>query len=163
MPDIHYRAANAADIEEMARIRIDGNWTGGAPAERMARYLAGTHHPQCARAARRVYVAEAGGRMVGFVAGHLTERFGCDGELQWLYVIPPRRGGGIASGLLSQVAAWFLDQKARRICVNVEPENGVALRFYERRGARALNPHWLVWDDVTDALVAGDSGQSGLS
>jgi GNAT superfamily N-acetyltransferase len=153
MSRIHYREAGAADVEEMARIRTDGGWTGGAPAEWMARYLAGTHHPQRARAARRVYVATDGGRLVGFVAGHLTERFECDGELQWLYVVPARRGGEIASGLLRQMAAWFLEQRAQRICVNVEPENRVARRFYERRGARALEQHWLVWDNVADALA----------
>jgi GNAT superfamily N-acetyltransferase len=153
MTGIRYREATASDIEEMAQIRTDGGWTGGASAERMGRYLAGTHHPQQARAARRAYVAEDSGRMVGFVAGHLTARLECDGEVQWLYVIPARRGGEIATGLLARMAAWFLDQHARRICVNVEPENRVARRFYQRRGARALNQHWLVWDDVTDALA----------
>jgi GNAT superfamily N-acetyltransferase len=119
----------------------------------MAGYLAGTHYPQQARAPRRAYVAEDDGRMIGFVAGHLTERFGCDGELQWIYVIPARRGGDVASDLLARMAAWFLEQKASRICVNVEIGNRVARRFYERHGARTLNQHWLVWDDVTDALT----------
>lgn len=153
MSRIRYREGSATDVTEMAQIRAEGGWTGGASAEWMARYLAGTHHPQRARAARRVYVADDGRRIVGFVAGHLTDRFDCDGELQWLYVIPARRGGEIASELLRHLAEWFLENQAQRICVNVDSENRIARRFYERRGARALNQHWLVWDDVAQALT----------
>jgi hypothetical protein len=30
MPEIRYREAGAAEIEEMARIRAEGGWSGGA-------------------------------------------------------------------------------------------------------------------------------------
>lgn len=70
--------------------------------------------------------------MVGLVAGHLTRRHACDGELEWINVIPERRGGGIASALLRKLAAWFAEQKASRICVDVEPSNFAARRFYKR-------------------------------
>jgi ribosomal protein S18 acetylase RimI-like enzyme len=86
------------------------------------------------------------------IAGHLTRRYACDGELQWIYVIPKRRGSGIASELLRLLAAWFAEQKASRICVDVDPANTTARRFYTRRGAANLNEHWLVWHDINVVL-----------
>ena len=152
---MHYRQATAADIDAMARIRTEGQWRGGATAERMAGYLAGIHHPQHALIPRVIYVAEEGTSLAGFVAGHLTNRFDCAGELQWLYVLPAKRGGGIASHLLRRMAAWFVSQNARRVCVNTEPENRAARQFYGRHGAQELDEHWMVWDDVTIALAQG--------
>jgi ribosomal protein S18 acetylase RimI-like enzyme len=151
MAPIVCRVAADDDVAEMARIRDAGGWSGGAPAATVARYLAGEHHPQHARGPRIIYVAEDGGSMVGFIAGHLTTRFECDGELQWLFVAPERRGGTAASQLLHQLAAWFRDHAAPRVCVNVEPENVRARRFYQRHGATELNEHWLMWPDIARA------------
>ena len=55
--------------------------------------------------------------------------------------------------MLNRLATWLLGQNARRVCVNVEPENRVARSFYERRAARTLDQYWLVWDDVARALT----------
>jgi hypothetical protein len=44
-----------------------------------------------------------------------------------------------------------------RICVNVEPGNRAATRFYFRNGAEKLNEHWLVWKNIT-AVSAGTGG-----
>ena len=143
------RQATPADVAEMARIRDAGGWEGGAGAERMGRYLAGEHHPQHALAPRVIYVAEAGGAMVGFIAGHLTTRFGCDGELQWIFVLPGQRGDGIADRLFDRLAAWFTDHDAHRVCVNVEPDNARARAFYARHGAAPIHPYWMMWDDIT--------------
>ena len=78
---IAYRAALVSDAEAMGRARERGGWSGGAPAITMARYLAGEHSPQHARAPRIGVVAEDDSEIIGFVTGHLSERFGCDGEL----------------------------------------------------------------------------------
>ena len=142
------RRATPADINAMARIRAEGGWEGGAPAPRMAAYLAGEHHPQHALLPRVIFVAEDAGSMVGFIAGHLTRRYECDGELEWIFVLPAERGGDVASQLLHQLANWFLEQGARRICVDVDPANDRARRFYRRHGAEDLNKHWLVWPDI---------------
>lgn len=122
----------------------------------MARYLAGEHHPQHALLPRVIYMAVAGDSLVGYIAGHLTRRYSCDGELEWLYVIPKSRGTGIASELLRQLAGWFAEQKAKRICVNVDPANAAARGFYARHRADALNEHWLVWNDITVVLKKSD-------
>ena len=98
------------------------------------------------------YVALEGESLVGFVAGHLTRRYACHGELQWINVVPEWRGKEIASELLRRLAAWFAEQKASRICVDVDPANTAARRFYTRHGAEDLNPHWLVWNDIKVVL-----------
>lgn len=143
---VHYREADQSDIPAMARIRAEGGWEGGAPEERMARYLAGEHHPQQALAPRVIHVALDGDAMVGFVAGHLTRRLGCDGELQWIFVSPEVRGSGVAGELVRRLAAWFVERGAARICI--DPGDVAARRFYRRLGAGDLNQHWMVWEDI---------------
>ena len=88
----------------------------------------------------------------GFIAGHLTRRFSCDGELEWIDVVRERRRSGIASELLRVLAAWFVEREALRVCV--DPGNAVARFFYARHGAEALNQHWLVWSDISVVLRA---------
>jgi ribosomal protein S18 acetylase RimI-like enzyme len=85
---------------------------------------------------------------------HLTRRYECDGELQWINVVPAYRGQGIAADLLAKAAGWFAVMKASRICVDVDPANTVARRFYQRHGAEPLNAHWLVWPDIRSVLAA---------
>jgi GNAT superfamily N-acetyltransferase len=123
----------------------------------MHRYLIGEHHPQRALAGRAVFVAEVEGALVGFIAGHLTTRFGCDGELQWLLVAPAWRGSLTAGGLLQTLAAWFVCRTAPRVCVNVALENVRARRFYARCGAVELSEGWMVWPDIKIAAPAAPS------
>jgi ribosomal protein S18 acetylase RimI-like enzyme len=151
MPTVQYREANPSDIPAMARLRIEGE-EGGAPEERMARYLAREHHPQQALAPRVIYAALEGDSLVGYIAGHLTRRYACDGELQWIYVVPKRRGSSVATELLYLLAAWSVEQNATRICVNVDPANTRATCFYTRHGAETLNQYWLVWPDINVVL-----------
>jgi ribosomal protein S18 acetylase RimI-like enzyme len=102
---------------------------------------------------RVIYVALEGDSLVGFVAGHLTRRYACDGELEWINVVPERRGSEIAPQLLRLLAAWFAEHEASRICVDVDPANTIARRFYTRHGAQNLNDRWLVWNDVKVVLA----------
>jgi GNAT superfamily N-acetyltransferase len=152
MPTVHYRQANQSDIPAMARLRAGRDEGGGASADRMARYLACEHHPHQALMPRVIYVAWEEESLVGYIAGHLTRRFACDGELQWIYVIPEHRGSRVASELLRLLAAWFAEQKASRICVNCGEPNTIARRFYTRHGAEHLAKHWLVWNDIKVVL-----------
>jgi ribosomal protein S18 acetylase RimI-like enzyme len=136
----------------MARIRAARWETEEFWEKRISGYLDGEHHPQKALMPRVIYVATEGNSLVGFIAGHLTRRYECDGELEWIDVIPAHRRSGVASELLRLLAAWFSGQNARRICVDVDPANTVARRFYTRHGAESLNPHWLVWNDINVVL-----------
>jgi ribosomal protein S18 acetylase RimI-like enzyme len=152
MPNMNYREADAFDIPALARIRAEGGEREAFERDRMARYLAHEHHPQQALMPRVLYVALEGDAPVGFIAGHLTRRYACEGELQWISVIPEHRGSGVASNLLRLLAAWFAEQNASRICVDVDPANRRARRFYMRHGAEPLNEHWLVWSDIRVVL-----------
>ena len=136
----------------MARIRAR-EW-GGLEywRTRIAGYLEGEINPQRALAPRRCYVAVEESSVVGFVAGHLTRRYGCEGELEWINVIAERRGSGVASELLRRLAGWFVQQQAFRVCVDVDPSNTTARAFYTRHGAERLNAHWLVWNDIRKVL-----------
>ncbi|MFZ1112424.1 MAG: GNAT family N-acetyltransferase [Candidatus Acidiferrales bacterium] len=157
MATITCREAEKSDISAMARIRA-AEWESEEYwRNRITAYLAGELHPQQALKPRVSYVSCEGDFLVGFIAGHLTRRYSCDGELEWINVIPERRGSGIASELLRSLAGWFVAQKALRICVDVQPTNIAARRFYARHGAEELNPHWLVWKDIN--VVLGKHGR----
>jgi ribosomal protein S18 acetylase RimI-like enzyme len=149
MKTLKYRKADLEDIPALARLR-GNNESGGSSEDRMRRYYAGTHHPQQALLPRVILMAEEGGSPIGYIAGHLTRRFGCDGELQWIYVLPKYRGSQIASEFLRILAKWFVENKALRICVDVGNEH--ARNFYKHHGAVGLNQYWLVWNDLSVVL-----------
>ncbi|MFZ3245385.1 MAG: GNAT family N-acetyltransferase [Candidatus Acidiferrales bacterium] len=157
MPAVTYREAEKFDIPPMAQVRAAEWETEEYWRRRIAAYMDGDLDPRLALKPRVGYVAYEGDTLVGFIAGHLTRRHSCDGELEWINVIPERRGSGIASELLRLLAGWFVAQKASRICVDVEPTNTAARRFYARHGAEELNPHWLVWKDID--VVLGKHGR----
>jgi ribosomal protein S18 acetylase RimI-like enzyme len=148
MPKIVCRQADVGDAGVLAGLR------GVDPGEqeywrkRIAGYLLGELHPQKALKERAIFLAATANLTVGFVAGHLTHRYKCDGELQWINVRPEYQRTGIASQLLCRLADWFTEQNASRVCVDVKPENTTARSFYRRRGATDLNEHWLVWQDI---------------
>jgi len=149
---IQVRPATAADVEQMAASRSADPDAGPADA-RMAAYLDGQHHPQQALAPRVAYLATVGEAVVGYIAGHLTRRYGCDGEVQFLYVAPTYRRAGVASLLLRQLAEWFEVQGAARICVDVNEDSPGARPFYASHGAQPLRPHWMVWPDIETVLA----------
>jgi GNAT superfamily N-acetyltransferase len=140
---IEYRSAQLTDVPRLIGLPRKGEAGGD---HRMLEYLAGEHHPQQSLAPRRMWLASEGEMPIGYIAGHLTRRFGCDGELQWIYVVAEHRRSGIASKLLALLADWFIEQKARRICVDVGDDE--ARHFYRHHGATELNKHWMVWEDI---------------
>ena len=119
MAEIHYRKAELADVPRLVRLPQESE-AGGDP--RMLQYLAGEHHPQQALLPRGLWMAAEGETPIGYIAGHLTRRFGCDGELQWIYVVPEHRRTQVASNLLRLLAGWFVEHGARRVCVDVGDE-----------------------------------------
>ena len=141
------RLIEEVDIPKVATLRAQRWKTEAFWVDRISLYLRGLHSPQQALPARAAFVAMHEDELAGFVAGHRTRRYGCDGELQWIDVQKERRGIGIADKLIAQMGAWFVEQHAFRICVNVAPENIAARKVYTRNGARSLNEFWMVWED----------------
>jgi ribosomal protein S18 acetylase RimI-like enzyme len=152
MPSISYRQVESVDYPGMARLRALKRGTKEYWTDRITRYFEGEHNPQLALPPRVGFVAREGETVVGFVTGHLSRRYSCDGELQWIFVDPNHRESGIASELVRLLAKWFIEQKAYKICVDVDPSNETAQRFYKQRGAAHLNPHWLIWHDIRTVL-----------
>lgn len=150
MPGVIYRKAVSADVPALARIRAaewesEQYWT-----RRITGYMEGRLHPQKALAPRVLFVAIENHMVVGFIAGHLTRRFNCDGELEWIDVIRERRREGIGSEMVRILARWFVDQSAHRICV--DPGNPPARLFYARLGAENLNQHWMFWPEISTVI-----------
>ncbi len=152
MPAIQYRKIVSTDIPALAAIR-SANW-GDLDywQHRISGYINGELHPQQALMQRDIFVATDGDKIVGFIAGHLTKRLGCEGELEWLDVAEDYRRMGIASELLKLLADWFVQQNCFRICVDVDPKNMKAQNFYRKHGAENLNEHWLFWKDISVVL-----------
>ncbi len=149
MSALQYNIAKESDIPSMARLRC-ANWeTEEYWTARISGYMRGELDPQQALRPRIVFVAVDRGHIVGFIAGHLTRRYACDGELEWIDVSREYRRKGIAGGLLQRLAAWFIEQKSLKICVDVDPDNLVAVKFYKYHGAEHLNKHWMVWKDIS--------------
>jgi GNAT superfamily N-acetyltransferase len=145
---IRVRPIENGDIAATAALRAEEWGTQVFWEVRIERYLQGEHSPQQALPARAAFVAEDDGTIVGFVSGHRTRRYGCDGELQWMNVASERRKRGIAGLLLKTIADWFVQQESRRVCVDVDPKNVAAHRLYTKYGAQRLNDHWMVWPDA---------------
>jgi len=140
-----FRVATSADVPAMEACRV-GDTDAGEADWRMAAYLDGRHHPGQARAPRIGFIAVGDQRVIGYIAGHLTRRYRCDGEVQYLYVAPAHRRSGVGRALVRKLADWFLPQGAKKVCVNAADDS--AAEFYRRIGAVDLKPHWLAWDDI---------------
>ena len=149
MTQLDLRHVEQADVPQIAAIRASQSGSEDFWKHRIASYLRGEHSPQKALPARAAFVAAEEGQIVGFVAGHRTTRFKCDGELQWIDVVEYRRGRGIADRLIAYMGAWFLQYGPTRICVNVAPQNTRAGRVYARSGAVPLNEFWMIWEDAS--------------
>jgi ribosomal protein S18 acetylase RimI-like enzyme len=79
--------------------------------------------------------------------------------VQWIHTASESRRIGVASELLRLLAKWFVEQKALKVCVDVDPSNTAGLKFYQRHDAVDLVPHWLFWNDIRS--VAEQSRTNG--
>jgi len=145
---ILYRKAEESDFPGMVRLRALKRGNKDYWSYRITRYFEGTYNPQLALRPRVAFVAVEGDEVIGFIAGHLTQRYSCDGEVQWIHVDPEHRRSGIASELLRMLAKWFVEQNVHNVCVDVDPSNTAGLEFYRRHGAADLVPHWMFWSDI---------------
>jgi GNAT superfamily N-acetyltransferase len=118
----------------------------------MARYLDGEHHPQKALPPRVAFAAMDADSIVGHIGGHETTRYGREGELQYLYVVPGHRRTGVASELLRLLAGWFRGQGVSRVCVAVDEDNAGGLSFLAHHGAQKLDSSFLTWSEISEVL-----------
>ena len=145
-----FRTVTNHDLPFLARLRSNTEDDVLFWQDRIEQYLAGVHNPQKALPQRTIFVAEVDTAIVGFIAGQLTTRFNCDGELQWLDVAVSYRRKKIASQLVRVLAQWFIENNAFKICV--DPGNDLARLLYRHNGATDLNHHWMYWENIAELL-----------
>jgi len=121
-----------------------------AAVHRWKAYLRKEHHPRDAKDPRIVYIASINGKIVEFVAGHLTERFGLEGELQSIYVLPEHQGHGLGTQLVIALPKWFKKWDAKEVCVDHKDGSE---GFYIKLEARFNDHGWLVWDNFLQVLA----------
>lgn len=144
---IQYRAATQADIPAIAYLRSLGWESKDFWMPRVTAYMNGLSNPQQGLPKRVLYVAEENKVIIGFIAGHLTRRLDCEGELQWINIETDHQRKGIATRLVRKLAGWFIEHNAHKICV--DPGNENARKFYSALGAESLNQHWMYWRDIS--------------
>jgi ribosomal protein S18 acetylase RimI-like enzyme len=149
-PNVSYREAVREDIPVLAQIRAKEWESEEYWLRRIAGYMDGTANPWHSMAPRIVYAACEGDVIVGFIAGHLTTRLGCEGELEWIDVVKEHRRKGIATEMVRVLARWFVARGVFSICV--DPGNEPAREFYRRNGAGNLNNHWMYWEDIRSVI-----------
>jgi ribosomal protein S18 acetylase RimI-like enzyme len=152
MLTVRYELASESDIPQLARIRAADWETESYWNARISGYLSCELHPKESLLPRILYMARANDTILGFIAGHLTLRYDCDGELEWIDVIPEYRHRGIGSKLFRLLSTWYVEQKAHRICVDVDPANRIARNFYRALGAEDLNKHWMMWKEIRSVM-----------
>ena len=86
-----------------------------------------------------VFVAESGGKVIGFASGNQRERFSRDlreyvGELKTAYVLPSHQGTGTGGKLVETVARQLAGRGVNSMLLWVFAENHSARRFYESLG-----------------------------
>ena len=113
-------------------------------------YIHGTHNPQGALQPRTIFITSHNNTIIGFIAGHLTLRYQCQRELEWIDIIEKYRRNGIASQLVKLLAKWFIEHEAYKICI--DPGNEQARLFYKKNDATDLNEHWMFWNDTSVIL-----------
>ena len=160
MPGVTYREAVLADVPALVRLRAAEWGSQQYWTNRITGYMEGRLHPQQALAPRIILLASDDSEIVGLVAGHLTRRFDCEGELEWIDVIRERRRQGIGSEMVRILAKWFAGQHAKRVCV--DPGNSSARQFYARLNAQNLNQHWMFWPDISRVLTPSASEGSAF-
>lgn len=165
VPPITVTIAGPDDVPDLVRVEIQSKRASiphlvdavaldpVSRAQRWRIYLRG-EAPVTSRRERRVFKSLSEGGMVGYIAGHLTTRWDMDAEIQSFYVLRTWQRQGIGSALFSAMAEWLVASGARRVCVGIAAENPYR-GFYEKHGARYLNPHWMYWSDIR-GIVPGD-------
>src|SRR5450432_2816265 len=85
---------------------------------RIRGYMAGTYGPRHAFAERAIFVAAHEGVIVGFIAGHRSTRLGCNGELEWMFVLPQWQRMGVGGQLLQPLREWYVARNSTKVIVD---------------------------------------------
>jgi GNAT superfamily N-acetyltransferase len=154
---ISIEVATVADIEELTRVEIASKLQSFPEymeahdvdfANRQYRWQTyfTAESPASSKPERIIFKAVQGSRIIGFIAGHLTNRHK-DSEIQNFYVLKEDQHKGIGAQLLKKLLPWLISNNAKSLCVGIFPKNPYQ-SFYLKYGGQYLNPHWIYWDDL---------------
>lgn len=152
--------ADAAALAEVGAQTFAETFGHLYPPEDLAAFLAEAHSVQrhardAADPAKAVWIAEAGGRAVGYaIAGpnalpHPEATPGC-GELKCLYMRRGWQGSGAGSRLFAEAMAWLQAAGPRDLWIGVWSENFGAQRFYARHGFEKVGEYGFVVGGTVD-------------
>jgi ribosomal protein S18 acetylase RimI-like enzyme len=80
-------------------------------------------------------VAEVDGRLAGFILGTIiTKASWTYGYILWLGINPDFQRRGIADRLVDKLIERMIDEGARFMMVDTDPENTPAMKFFTRKG-----------------------------
>ena len=150
--DVHIRNAVSEDASGIASlIRGLGLFAeiAAEPLNATVARIAAPLEDAESRTHHAVFVAEAGGEIVGFAALHILPYFirkGAEGYISELFVRASARGGGIGAALLHAAT----EEARRRGCfrlrlLNVKQRESYQRRFYAKNG-------WKEWEDAATFL-----------
>ena len=108
-------------------------------AELDARYGTGDHEPGSPPSAADIslfLVAEEAGRPIA--CGALRRLGPTSAEIKRMYVIPARRGSGVAADVLRALESAALSHGWTTLRLETGPAQPDAMRFYEREGYREI-------------------------
>lgn len=136
--------ADAAALAELGAATFVETFGHLYTPEDLQAFLAESHSEAAyaavlANPAYALWIAEAGGRAVGYAqAGPCglphPDVTPADGELKRLYLRADAQGGGTGNVLLQQALAWLERDGPRTLWLSVWSENLGAQRFYGRHG-----------------------------
>jgi GNAT superfamily N-acetyltransferase len=124
------RTAQVSDAQAIAALTVQLGYetSGDAVADRLTRLLA--------RADQRFVVAEAGGRLVGWVHVQIAEyvESGAFAVIGGLVVDRAHRREGIGAALMAQAEAWAREQGCAVVRLWSSTSRAPAHKFYESLG-----------------------------
>lgn len=133
-------APTRSEIEELAEVFDQYRAHYGEPSDASR---SGSWLEQCLGTGRlRVFVAEDGGKVVGFATTMevpASLRLGHFWQIRDLFVLPTHRRLGIGRALLASVRAAAIASGALRLVLQTEADNDAALRLYSDSGYASIS------------------------
>jgi ribosomal protein S18 acetylase RimI-like enzyme len=170
--DILVRPAEYSDAEHVARVHIESARDAYAPLakiwpepdwEREKAYWKGLLAPRQADPRRVDLVAEAQGKVVGFISGGEARQagIGAEVEIYVVHVLTEYRASGIGGLLWSEAGGRIRGENLRAMYVATLAELRCC-SFYERRGGLSArrSPRMFHGAPVTDVIYIWDKGCS---
>jgi GNAT superfamily N-acetyltransferase len=153
--------ADINDIKELASVEVESKLQSFKENEpyatdydgrlyRWQTYFEG-ESPVSAKPERITLKAVEVGKIIGYISGHLTNRYSKNAEIESFYILKEWQRKGIGSALLKHFSEWLINNDAKSLCVGIFPENPYQA-FYAKYGAKYLNPHWMYWDNIIEKI-----------